>query len=90
MPSVGGSAIYGPVKENLMPLQDDVQIVSVDDHVIESPNVFKDRLPAMTASEAFDLLSKNGNLVRRPFLIDGDKVLVGFKQADWENALRSA
>ena len=50
----------------------------------------KDRLPAMTASEAFDLLSKNGNLVRRPFLIDGDKVLVGFKQADWENALRSA
>ena len=29
-----------------MPLQDDVQIVSVDDHVIESPNVFKDRLPA--------------------------------------------
>ena len=44
----------------------------------------------MTASEAFDLLSKNGNLVRRPFLIDGDKVLVGFKQADWENALRSA
>ena len=29
-----------------MPLQDDVQIVSVDDHVIEHPNVFKDRLPA--------------------------------------------
>jgi predicted TIM-barrel fold metal-dependent hydrolase len=29
-----------------MPLQDDVQIVSVDDHVIEHPNVWQDRLPA--------------------------------------------
>ena len=28
-----------------MPLQDDVQIVSVDDHVIEHPGVFQDRLP---------------------------------------------
>src|SRR5215216_96261 len=29
-----------------MPLPDDVQIVSVDDHVIEHPNVWQDRLPA--------------------------------------------
>src|ERR1700712_3060267 len=28
-----------------MPLQPDVQIVSVDDHVIEHPNVWQDRLP---------------------------------------------
>ncbi|MGE0881575.1 MAG: amidohydrolase family protein [Acidimicrobiia bacterium] len=29
-----------------MPLQDHVQIVSVDDHVVEPPNVWVDRLPA--------------------------------------------
>jgi predicted TIM-barrel fold metal-dependent hydrolase len=29
-----------------MPLQDDMQIVSVDDHVIEHPKVWQDRLPA--------------------------------------------
>jgi predicted TIM-barrel fold metal-dependent hydrolase len=29
-----------------VPLPDDVQIVSVDDHVIEHPNVWQDRLPA--------------------------------------------
>jgi predicted TIM-barrel fold metal-dependent hydrolase len=29
-----------------MPLADDVQVVSVDDHVIEHPNVWQDRLPA--------------------------------------------
>lgn len=48
----------------------------------------KDRLQAMSESEAFDLLSQNGNLVKRPFLIGEDKVLVGFKQPDWENAFR--
>jgi predicted TIM-barrel fold metal-dependent hydrolase len=29
-----------------MPLQDDMQIISVDDHVIEHPRVWQDRLPA--------------------------------------------
>lgn len=47
----------------------------------------KDRLSAMNESEAFDLLSKNGNLVKRPFLIGEGKVLVGFKQAEWEKSL---
>jgi predicted TIM-barrel fold metal-dependent hydrolase len=28
-----------------MPLQDDMQLVSVDDHVVEPPNVWQDRLP---------------------------------------------
>ena len=27
-------------------LLDDVQIISVDDHVVEPPNVWQDRLPA--------------------------------------------
>jgi arsenate reductase len=29
----------------------------------------KDSLPAMTEAEALDLLAKNGNLVKRPFLL---------------------
>lgn len=47
----------------------------------------KDQLPTMTAAAAFELLSQNGNLVKRPFLIGGGTVLVGFKPADWEKAL---
>jgi len=49
----------------------------------------KNRLPAMSQSEACDLLSQNGNLVKRPFLIGKDKVLLGFKQPDWEKAFRT-
>lgn len=49
---------------------------------------WKDKLPAMTQAEALDALSRNGNLVKRPFLIDSTKklVLVGFKEAEWTAA----
>src|SRR6266508_6984568 len=34
-----------PAKEVEMPLQDHMKLISVDDHVIEHPNVWQDRLP---------------------------------------------
>ena len=48
----------------------------------------KDKLPTMTEKEAFDLLSNNGNLVKRPFVIGDGIVLVGFKEVEWEAALK--
>lgn len=47
----------------------------------------KDKLPSLTETEIFDLLSKNGNLVKRPFLIGDGKALTGFKPEVWENML---
>ena len=44
----------------------------------------KNRLPAMSASEALELLAENGMLVKRPFLLQGDSGIVGFKEADWQ------
>ena len=43
----------------------------------------KEKLPNMTKTEAIDLLSKNGNLIKRPFLIAGDRGLVGFREKEW-------
>lgn len=48
----------------------------------------KDRLPAMTVEEQLDLLSTDGMLVKRPILVDGDRVLVGFKEAEWAAHVR--
>ena len=48
----------------------------------------KDKLSDMTEDEMFDLLATDGMLVKRPLAIAGDKVLVGFKQAEWEDALK--
>ena len=43
----------------------------------------KDKLSAMSEEEQLRLLATNGMLVKRPILVDGDRVLVGFKEAEW-------
>ena len=41
------------------------------------------KLPTMSEDEQFALLATNGMLVKRPLLIGGDFVLVGFREAEW-------
>ena len=45
---------------------------------------FKERLPGLSDAEAIDILSQQGNLVKRPFVVDGKAVTVGFKADLWE------
>lgn len=47
----------------------------------------KDKLPTMTEEEQLMLLASDGMLVRRPLLIDGDNILIGFKQPQWKAVL---
>ena len=47
----------------------------------------KDKLPNKSEAEQYDLLASNGMLVKRPLLIDSGKVLVGFKETEWEATL---
>lgn len=47
----------------------------------------KDKLPSMAEEEQFALLSTDGMLVKRPILVAEDKVLVGFREAEWSSAL---
>lgn len=47
----------------------------------------KDKLPAMSEEEQLRLLATNGMLVKRPVIVDGERILVGFKEADWEEEL---
>lgn len=41
----------------------------------------------MSDAEAFELLATDGMLVKRPMIVAGDTVLVGFREAAWEDAL---
>ena len=43
----------------------------------------KDKLPQMSDEEKIELLSTDGMLVKRPILIDGDRILVGFREKEW-------
>jgi len=45
------------------------------------------KLPTMKESEAIALLAKNGNLVKRPFLLGEGVALVGFAEPVWSGAL---
>lgn len=47
----------------------------------------KDKLPEMTEEEQLRLLATDGMLVKRPILVDGDRVLVGFREPEWEALL---
>ncbi len=47
----------------------------------------KDRLPGLSDEEAIKLLSENGNLIKRPFVLSGDKGVIGFKIDEWETFL---
>ncbi len=45
------------------------------------------RLPDMSEDEQFKLLASDGMIVKRPLLITDKKVLTGFKEEDWKDAL---
>jgi arsenate reductase len=47
----------------------------------------KTKLPGMSEEEMLKLLSDDGMLVKRPLLIGDDFVLVGFKEAEWQEKL---
>ena len=43
----------------------------------------KERLSTMDDNEKLELLSSDGMLVKRPILINKDKILIGFKEKEW-------
>lgn len=45
----------------------------------------KDRIPSMSEEEMLSLLATDGMLVKRPILVTEDKVLVGFREKEWES-----
>ena len=47
----------------------------------------KDKLPEMSEDEQLALLASDGMLVKRPIVVTDDQVLVGFKEAQWEEEL---
>ncbi|MBQ6931066.1 MAG: arsenate reductase family protein [Clostridia bacterium] len=47
----------------------------------------KNKLPLMSEEEMLNLLATDGMLVKRPLLISDGKVLIGFKEKEWETLL---
>jgi arsenate reductase len=45
----------------------------------------KEKLPNMSSKEQIELLASNGMLVKRPILITKDKIIIGYKEKNYEN-----
>ncbi len=48
----------------------------------------KDKLSTMSEEEQLKLLAINGMLVKRPLIVTGERVLVGFKEVEWFEQLK--
>ena len=48
----------------------------------------KNKLPEMSEDEQLKLLSTDGMLVKRPILITDTKILVGFRENEWLEAIK--
>ena len=48
----------------------------------------KERLPQMSEEDQLRLLASDGMLVKRPLLVTEDKILPGFREDQWADALK--
>ena len=48
----------------------------------------KNKLPNMSDDEQIELLATDGMLVKRPILVNGKKVLVGFREKEYEELFK--
>jgi arsenate reductase len=47
----------------------------------------KDKIKTAVEDELYDILASDGMLIKRPIITNGEKVLVGFQEKDWAEAL---
>lgn len=48
---------------------------------------FKNRLSKMSLPDCYQALAADGKLIKRPLLVSNDWVLIGFKEAQWQNTI---
>jgi len=43
-----------------------------------------EKVGKLSSEEAIDLLSRHGKLIKRPFVLQGNTALVGFREEEWK------
>lgn len=47
----------------------------------------KDKVKTLSRTELVEILASNGLMVKRPILLAGENVFIGFKEEEWQQAL---
>ena len=48
----------------------------------------KDKVKTLSEDELLDILASDGMMVKRPIVVTESSILVGFKEAEWEEKLK--
>lgn len=48
----------------------------------------KDKVKTLSEDELLDILASDGMMVKRPIVVTESSVLIGFKEAEWEEKLK--
>lgn len=48
----------------------------------------KDKVKILPENDLVDILASNGMMVKRPILLTGERVLIGFKEDEWQSLLK--
>ena len=51
-------------------------------------NNMKDKIKELSTDELLHILATDGMMVKRPILVDGDTILIGFKLPEWEEKFK--
>ena len=78
---LGTRPLTVPELESLIGKRDYLGFLNPRNELYRERNM-KERPPAR--AEALKLMSENPNLIRRPILVQGNQILVGFDEPAWE------
>ena len=70
---------------------DEHNVEYTERHIVENNptyDEFKDKLPTMSEDKQLQLLATNGMLVKRPLIVGENTVLTGFKESEWNEAIK--
>lgn len=74
---------YDEIKEWIDKYNIDVKKLFNTSGILYREMNLKDKINNMSLDEMIKLLSTDGMLVKRPILISNDKILIGFKEKEW-------
>lgn len=55
---------------------------------IYKENNLKEKVKSANENELLSILASNGMVVKRPIIVKGDQVLVGFNEKEWSDVLK--
>lgn len=76
--------LSGWIKKSGLPIS---KFFNTSGRIYKEENL-KEKVKSVTEDELLDILASNGMVVKRPIIVSGESVLVGFNEDEWSEKLK--